>query len=133
MVLAPLEDVTDAAFRRLIARHSTVPYVTYTEFTSADGLVLAPENGRKSLLKKLVYSESERPIIAQLFSSNPERIEKAAALVAELGFDGIGINMGCPDRAIEKSRCGAAMIQHPELAVEIIRATNVVLQGCHFP
>ena len=122
-VLAPLEDVTDAAFRRLIAQYGK-PHVMWTEFTSADGLVLAPEKGRLSLLKKLMYAEGERPIVAQLFSSNPERMEKAAALCQELGFDGVDINMGCPDRSVEKSGCGAAMIKTPELAREIIRAVR---------
>jgi nifR3 family TIM-barrel protein len=121
--LAPLEDVTDAAFRRLIARYGK-PDVMYTEFTSADGLVLAPEEGKAKLRKKLFFSESERPIVAQLFSANPAHMEAAARMVADLGFDGIDINMGCPDRAIEKSLCGAKMIQNPPLAREIIRAAK---------
>ena len=122
-VLAPMEDVTDAAFRRLIASYGK-PHVMFTEFTSADGLVLAPEEGKKSLLKKLLFSPDERPIVAQLFSAYPERMEAAARLVRELGFDGIDINMGCPDKAIEKGRCGSGMIKHPELAREIIRAAK---------
>lgn len=121
--LAPLEDVTDAAFRRLIAQYGK-PHVFYTEFTSADGLVLAGESGKKQLLKKLLFSEVEKPIVAQLFSANPERMEQAAALVSSLGFDGIDINMGCPDRAVEKSRCGAAMIKEPLRAKEIIQAAK---------
>lgn len=122
-VLAPLEDVTDAAFRRLIARHGK-PAVMFTEFTSADGLILAPESGQTKLRKKLLFSEEERPIVAQLFSASPERMEKAAALCRETGFDGIDINMGCPDRAVEKGQCGAAMIKNPALAKEIIRAVK---------
>lgn len=121
--LAPLEDVTDAAFRRLIARYGK-PDVMYTEFTSADGLVLAPEDGKAKILKKLLFSAEERPIVAQLFTANPERMEAAARMVAELGFDGIDINMGCPDRAVEKSLCGSAMIKDPPLAKEIIRAAK---------
>jgi nifR3 family TIM-barrel protein len=121
--LAPLEDVTDAAFRRLIARYGK-PDVMYSEFTSADGLVLAPKEGKAKLLKKFLYSESERPIVAQLFTANIEHMEVAARMAAELGFDGIDINMGCPDRAIEKSLCGSAMIKNPPLAKEIIRAAK---------
>ncbi|MBI4079756.1 tRNA-dihydrouridine synthase [Candidatus Kaiserbacteria bacterium] len=119
--LAPLEDVTDVAFRRLIAKYGK-PDVMFTEFTSADGLVLAHEEGQRKLRKKLLYSESERPIVAQLFSSIPKNIEKASALVAELGFDGVDINMGCPDRAVEKGGCGAALIKSPALARKLIRA-----------
>src|SRR3990167_9016770 len=125
-VQAPMEDVTDAAFRALIAKHASpdIPRVMFTEFTSADGLVLAPEGGKEKLLKKLLYSESERPIVAQLFTAVPERMEQAAQLVADLGFDGIDINMGCPDKAVEKSGCGAALIKNPMLARELIRAAK---------
>lgn len=121
--LAPLEDVTDAAFRRLIARYGK-PGVMFTEFISADGLVLADAKGRNKLRKKLLCSESERPIVAQIFSSIPENIEKASVLVAELGFDGVDINMGCPDRAVERGGCGAALIRTPSLARDLIRAAK---------
>src|SRR3990167_4288641 len=121
--LAPLEDVTDAAFRRLIAKFGK-PDVMFTEFTSADGLVLADEKGQKRLRKKLLDSETERPIVAQLFTSIPEHMAKATALVASLGFDGVDINMGCPDRAVERGGCGAALIKTPALAREIIRAAK---------
>jgi nifR3 family TIM-barrel protein len=121
--LAPLEDVTDAAFRRLIAKHGK-PDVMFTEFTAADGLLLADEKGKKKLFKKLLFDEAERPIVAQLFTSVPAHMEKAAALVEELGFDGLDINMGCPDRAVEKQGCGAAMIKDHKKAKEIIRAAK---------
>ncbi|KND48870.1 MAG: tRNA-dihydrouridine synthase B [Parcubacteria bacterium C7867-005] len=124
MVLAPMADVTDPAFRRIIARHGK-PDVTWTEFVSADGLVLAPEEGRKKLLKDLEYSESERPIVAQFFTSSPENMEKAARLARELGFDGIDINMGCPDKSIEKQCAGAALIKNPKLARELIRSAKL--------
>ena len=48
-----------------------------------------------------LYSKEERPIVAQLFGGKPENIKESAKLCAELGFDGIDINMGCPDRAVE--------------------------------
>lgn len=122
-VQAPMEDVTDAAFRRMIARHGK-PDVMFTEFTSADGLVLAPPKAQHILRKKLLYDESERPIVAQLFSAIPERMEKAAALVQELGFDGLDINMGCPVDEVVKSGCGAALIKNPGLAKELISAAR---------
>jgi nifR3 family TIM-barrel protein len=124
LCLAPMADVTDAAFRYIIAKYSKNDYVTYTEFVSADGLVLAPEKGRKKLLKDLEYSEIERPIVAQLFSNKPEMIERAAKFIAELGFDGIDINMGCPDKSIEKQGAGAAIMKNPELARKIIAAAK---------
>lgn len=133
LALAPMADVTDAAFRRMIAKYSaheradgTVggPDVMWTEFVSADGLMLAPEEGRQKLLSDLKYAEEERPIVAQLFSSNPEHMEAAAKLCAELGFDGIDINMGCPDRSIEKQGCGSAMIKTPDIALAVIAAAK---------
>ena len=75
-------------------------------------------------LRDLQFSEDEHPIVAQIFSSKPEMISSATKLVAELGFDGVDINMGCPDRAIEKQGCGAALMKNPKLAVEIIRAAK---------
>ncbi|RJQ33837.1 tRNA-dihydrouridine synthase [Candidatus Parcubacteria bacterium] len=121
--LAPLEDVTDAAFRRLIARHGK-PHVMFTEFTSADGLMLADVEGQKKLRRKLICSEDERPIVAQLFTAVPEYMEKGARLVAELGFDGIDINMGCPVDEVVRQECGAALIKNPALARELIRAAK---------
>lgn len=132
-VVAPMADVTDVAFRRMLAKYSAHeradgtwggPDVMWTEFVSADGLALAPEEGRKKLMADLLYAEEERPIVAQLFSSKEEHMEAAAKLCRELGFDGIDINMGCPDRSIEKQGCGSAMIKTPEIAKAIIRAAK---------
>lgn len=131
--VAPMADVTDSAFRELIAKYSahtradgTVggPDVMWTEFVSADGLTLAPEEGRNKLMTDLLYTEAERPIVAQLFTRHPEHMENIARLCLELGFDGVDINMGCPAGAIIDQGCGAAMIKTPELAVEIIRAAK---------
>ncbi len=133
VVLAPMADVTDAAFRRMIAKYSahtrsdgTVggPDVMWTEFVSADGLVRATPEGKIKLMADLIYAEEERPIVAQLFSSTPEHMEAAALLCAELGFDGVDINMGCPDKSIERQGCGAAMIKNPESARSIIQAAK---------
>lgn len=120
-VLAPMADVTDCAFRAVISKYGK-PDVTWTEFVSADGLIRATPEGKKKLLKDLEYSEAERPIIAQLFGSNVENMEKAAKLCKDLGFDGIDINMGCPDKSIEKQGAGAGMIKNHKKAQEIIRA-----------
>ncbi len=118
--LAPMADVTDAAFRRMFAKYGK-PDVTWTEFVSADGLV---SEGRKVLKYDLFYTEKERPIIVQLFSSHPSKMREAAKYVAELGFDGIDINMGCPDRSVEKQGAGAAMMKDQNKAREIIQAVK---------
>lgn len=122
-VLAPMADVTDPAYRRVIAKYGKPP-VIWTEFVSADGLARAPEEGRRKLLKDLEYTEAERPIVAQFFTANPDHMRKAAELARSLGFDGIDINMGCPDKSVEKQRSGAALIKDPKLARELIRAAK---------
>ena len=68
-VLAPMANVTDSVFRKIIAKYGK-PSVIWTEFVSADGLM---SKGRDKLLHNLDYSEKERPIVAQLFGSNPDR------------------------------------------------------------
>lgn len=125
-VLAPMADVTDAAFRRIIAKYGK-PDVTWTEFVSADGL--CNKEGRAHLLIDLSFTKSERPIVAQLFTAHPEKMFEAAKLVAELGFDGLDINMGCPDKSIEKQGAGAALIKTPHIAVEVIRAAKAGIEA----
>jgi len=119
MAIAPMSGVTDEAFRLMFLKYGK-PSVFWTEFVSAEGLF---SKGREYCLKILKHSPKQKPIVAQLFGCNPVDFEKAAKLVAELGFDGIDINMGCPDRAIEKQGAGATLIKNPALAKEIIRAT----------
>jgi len=137
-VMAPMADVTDVAFRALVAKHGG-PDVFWTEFVSADGLyhtreVSAKSDGANSmiyhtidtnpLMRDLQFTEEQRPIVAQIFSSKPEMITYATKLVAELGFDGVDLNMGCPDRAIERQGCGSAMMKTPEVARAVIRAAK---------
>jgi nifR3 family TIM-barrel protein len=118
--LAPMYDVTDEAFRRIIATYGK-PDVFYTEFTSTDGLQSA---GREKLLHHLKFSEIEHPIVAQVFGAKPEKFAQTSLLVKELGFDGIDINMGCPDKNIIKGGSCAALYKTPELAKEIILASK---------
>ncbi len=127
-VMAPMADVTDVAFRALVAKRGA-PDVFWTEFVSADGLYHTREIAKMTdtenpLMRDLQFDKTERPIVAQIFSSKPEMITYATKLVASLGFDGVDINMGCPDRAIERQGCGAAMIKNPVLARGIIRAAK---------
>lgn len=118
--LAPMYDVTDAAFRKIIAKYGK-PHVFYTEFTSTDGLMSV---GREKLLHHLKFSEIEHPIVAQVFGAKPEKFRETAKLVKELGFDGFDINMGCPDKNIIKGGSCAALYKTPELAKEIVLASK---------
>jgi nifR3 family TIM-barrel protein len=127
-VVAPMADVTDIAFRTMISKYSKPygPDVMWTEFVSADGL---NSPGREVLKRDLEFTDIERPIVAQLFTSTPENMRKAAALCKELGFDGIDINMGCPDKSIEKQGAGAAHMKDWKRAQEVIRAAQEGAQG----
>lgn len=120
LCLAPMEDVTDAAFRRVIAKYGK-PHVLFTEFTSADGLCSA---GKKNMLHDLWFTDNERPIVAQLFGADPEKFAQAAKLVKKLGFDGMDINMGCPVKKIIKTGSCSELIRNPKLAQEIIFAVK---------
>ncbi len=131
VALAPIANVTDAAFRRVVAKHSKPygPDVMYTEFVSADGLFLSDEKGRNILMRDLLFTESERPIVAQFFTGSPDMMERASSLALELGFDGVDINMGCPDRSVLKQGAGATLIKNPERARELIRSAWKGTQG----
>lgn len=121
LVAAPLANVTDAPFRKHLLRYSR-PSVIWTEFVSADGL--CHPKGREALLSDLAYEEGERPIVAQLFTGSPEKMRGAAKLVAELGFDGVDINMGCPVKIITNQGAGSDCIKDPANAQALIRAAK---------
>ena len=124
--IAPMSGVTDDAFRQMFLKYGK-PDVFWTEFVSVEGLF---SKGREVCLKTLKYSQEEHPIVAQVFGSDPMYFKKAAEEIEKLGFDGIDINMGCPDKAIEKQGAGAALIKDFELARQIIRATK---EGTNIP
>ena len=119
-ILAPMADVTDIPFRTMFAKYGK-PDVLWTEFVSADGLM---SEGRGVLIRDLAYSENERPVVAQFFTSKPENMKHVSILSKEMGFDGIDINMGCPDRSIEKQKSGAYLMKDPNLAKELISAAK---------
>ncbi len=123
--LAPMSDVTDIAFRTILAkygknRENKNKVVFWTEFVAADGL--CNKLAKKKLSHILKFKEQERPIVAQVFGANPENMKKACQYIASLDFDGIDINMGCPDKSVINQGAGAALIKTPELARKIIRA-----------
>lgn len=121
--LSPMDGVTDAAFRLIAARHGR-PDLIVTEFTHVEGIC----RGIPAVLRHLDYDAAERPVVAQVFGSEPHAFYKAAHVVAALGFDGLDINMGCPDKAVAAHGCGAALIRTPERAQAIIRAAQTGVQ-----
>src|SRR5512134_1941684 len=117
--LSPMDGVTDATFRRIVAWQGK-PDVTFTEFTHVHDVCRGPE----FLLDSLLYHEEERPVVAQLYGKDPELFYQAAHAVCELGFDGLDINMGCPSRNVASSGSGAGLIKTPALAHAIMRAAR---------
>lgn len=130
-----MADVTDPAWRALMAECGK-PDITWTEFVSSDGLyhtlkgrsvretVVQGMEQANPLLRDLQFTEAERPIVAQLFTGKPDMLAYAVKLAHELGFDGVDLNMGCPDASIERQGSGSAMIKTPELAQQLIRAAK---------
>ncbi|CAH0474216.1 unnamed protein product [Peronospora belbahrii] len=118
--VAPMANVTDAAFRRLISEIAK-PSVMWTEFVSCEALT-HDSDSRRRMMTTLMYAEKERPVVAQLFGSKPEQFYESAMIVRDLGFDGIDINMGCPEKNVIDQESGAALILQPNLAVEIVAA-----------
>ena len=117
-VLAPMDGVTDYVFREIISDLAK-PDVLFTEFISAKGLFSA-RNER--LLYELQYSNNQKPIVAQIWGTQPELFSKAATLIENLGFDGIDINMGCPVKTVVKLGSGSALIKNKGLVIELIDA-----------
>jgi tRNA-dihydrouridine synthase B len=115
-----MADVTDAAFRGILAKYGK-PDVMWTEFVSADGLA---SEGREVLKNNLIFNKNEHPIVVQLFSSHTEKMREASKYCGLFGFDGIDINMGCPDRSVEKQGAGAALMKDMKKAGEIIQAVK---------
>ena len=118
LILAPMEGVTDAAFRQVIARAGR-PDLFYTEFTNVSSY--ASEKGRANALARLQTVPTDAPIIAQIWGKNPDHFSELSSALASLGFSGVDLNFGCPDRNVNRAGGGAAMIRTPELAVECIR------------
>jgi len=119
-VMAPMEGVTDTVFRQMIAAIHK-PDVMCTEFVSVEGM---NSTGRDEIISKLRFSDSERPLIAQLWGVTPKLFYRSAKDIVAMGFDGIDINMGCPDKNVLKVGAGAALIENPDLAGRIIEAVR---------
>lgn len=125
LVLAPMDDVTETVFRQVIA-DCAAPDLFFTEFVNVDALQSA---GRTAAMRRLKFTGKERPLIAQIWGKTPENFYKTARELVGMGFDGVDLNMGCPDKSVVKNACCGAMIQFPDKAVEVIQATSEGLAG----
>lgn len=120
-VLAPMEDVTDVVFRHVVSEAGS-PDVFFTEFTNTESYC-HPE-GVHSVRGRLTFTEDEQPIVAHIWGDKPEHFREMSIGMAELGFKGIDLNMGCPVPNVAAKGKGAGLIQRPETAAEIIQAAK---------
>ena len=118
LILAPMEGVTDIIFRQVIANAGR-PDLFFTEFTNVSSY--ASEKGRANALERLKIAPTDSPIIAQIWGKNPDHFSECAEALESLGFSGVDLNFGCPDKHVNKTGGGAAMIKTPELAVECLK------------
>ncbi|MBQ3473943.1 tRNA-dihydrouridine synthase family protein [Candidatus Saccharibacteria bacterium] len=118
LILAPMEGVTDIIFRQVVT-HAGRPDLFFTEFTNVSSY--ASEKGRANALERLEIAPTDAPIIAQIWGKNPEHFSATCQALESLGFSGVDLNFGCPDKHVNKAGGGAAMIKTPELAVECFR------------
>ncbi|TVR72452.1 MAG: tRNA-dihydrouridine synthase family protein [Spirochaetaceae bacterium] len=122
--LAPMEDVTDTSFRRLVRTWSqrwgsSGPTVMFSEFTRADAAIRSTPEKPDGRLR---YTAEERPLVAQIWGTRPEEFRLASEALHALGFDGVDINMGCPAWKIRKAGACSALIGNRRLAAELIAA-----------
>ncbi|MEK4387442.1 tRNA-dihydrouridine synthase [Solibacillus sp. FSL W7-1464] len=120
-VLAPMEDVTDLVFRHVVAEAGR-PDVFFTEFTNSESY--CHPDGIKSVRGRLTFTEDEQPIVAHIWGDNPENFRKMSIGMAELGFKGIDINMGCPVPNVAGRGKGSGLILRPDVAAELIEAAK---------
>ena len=118
--LAPMEDVTDTVFRQVI-NDCGRPDIYFTEFTNVDGM---NSRGDEKVSQRLQFEKNEKPIIAQLWGVTPDNFYLAAKRIVAMGYDGIDLNMGCPQRDVTRHGACSALIKNHTLAKEIIDATK---------
>jgi tRNA-dihydrouridine synthase len=109
-ILAPMDDVTDTVFRRIVSDFAPPDY-TMTEFVNVDGL---KSKGRSKLIRKLGVEKDIVPVIAQIWGKTPEKFEAIAKEISDgdiPGFCGIDINFGCPAKSEVRAGCCSALQQ----------------------
>lgn len=120
-ILAPMEDVTDVVFRHVV-KEAGAPDVFFTEFANSDSFC-HPE-GKDSLRGRLTFTEDEQPIVGHIWGDNPTFFREMSIGLAQLGFMGVDINMGCPVPNVAGRGKGSGLILRPEVAAELIAAAK---------
>lgn len=124
LYLAPMEDVTDPAFRALCKRYGADR--VYTEFVNADALV----RDIASTTRKLTIHDEERPVAIQIYGREPDSMAEAARIVETAHPDFIDINFGCPVKKVAGKGAGAGLLKDVPKMLEITRA---VVNAVHTP
>lgn len=120
-ILAPMEDVTDVVFRHVV-QEAGAPDVFFTEFTNSDSF--CHPDGLASVRGRLVFTGDEQPMVAHIWGDNPEHFRQMSVALAEMGFAGIDLNMGCPVPNVAERGKGSGLILRPEVAGELIQAAK---------
>ncbi|MBO0471500.1 tRNA-dihydrouridine synthase [Enterococcus sp. DIV0242_7C1] len=120
-ILAPMEDVTDVVFRHVVQK-AGAPDVFFTEFTNSDSY--CHPDGKESVQGRLVFTEDEQPMVAHIWGDNPAFFREMSIGLAEMGFKGVDINMGCPVPNVAGRGKGSGLILRPEVAAELIEAAK---------
>lgn len=120
-ILAPMEEVTDVVFRHVVSEAAR-PDVFFTEFTNSESY--CHPDGIKSVRGRLTFTEDEQPIVAHIWGDKPENFRQMSIGMAELGFKGLDINMGCPVPNVTQNGKGSGLIRRPEVAAELIQAAK---------
>ena len=116
ILLAPMEDVTDPAFRLMCKKFGAD--MVYTEFVSSDALIRAVSK----TAQKLNISDEERPVAIQIYGKDTETMVEAAKIVEQAQPDILDINFGCPVKRVAGKGAGAGMLQNIPQMLEITRA-----------
>ena len=116
ILLAPMEDVTDPAFRLMCKRFGAD--MVYTEFVSADALIRSVNK----TMAKLNIDEQERPVAIQIYGKDVPTMVEAAKIVEEAKPDILDLNFGCPVKRVAGKGAGAGMLQNVPLMLEITKA-----------
>ncbi len=120
-ILAPMEDVTDVVFRHVV-KEAGAPDVFFTEFTNSDSF--CHPDGIESVRGRLVFTEDEQPMVAHIWGDKPEFFREMSLALADMGFSGIDLNMGCPVPNVAERGKGSGLILRPEVAAELIEAAK---------
>ena len=123
LFLAPMEDVTDPAFRLLCKRFGVD--MVYTEFVSSEALIRSVNRTQQ----KLTLYEEERPVVIQIYGRDPQAMAEAARIAAEAKPDIIDINFGCPVKKVAGKGAGAGLLRDIprmlEITSEVVKAVNI--------